>query len=1012
MYTIVKEINWISSIVLLALFACSHVYAQGHQPVDKHRHEALDLEKQGKYIDAAKMYEESAEAAKASPDSGKSNLATDLNQAGYYYSLAGQYNKAVTYLEEALAIFKELGSEDQVAACLSHFGGIYKSLGRYDSALEYYEKALEIDKRLGMDDKVAIRLSNIGDVYDSQDQYDKAIEYLEDALAMNNKLGMEAVVASRLNSIGRVVRTQGKYGRAIEYYERALNIDRKLEQNDKISTDLANIGNLFKSWKQYDTAISYYENALDISKDLGQEDKVVLQCNNIGGAYEALGKYDKALEYYEEAFDTAASLEQDNNIAIGLNHIGNIYKYCGQYDVAIMHYENAIDIYRKLGQEDKVAIQLNCIGEVCKSTGQYDNALRYYKEALEIDRKLGEEADEIFNLKNLDMAYSFYWSKHDKAIIPHKLALATDKKFGKDADISGDLNNIGMVYVLQEKYKTAIEYYNESVSRIEKLRQATDGEVRRDYLADQSFAYQLLASAYIKDNDIYSAFQTIELSKAKLLAERFDGSEWKIGIQEVNQIQETLGEDTAIIVYANVNRDDIIQFAITREEFTGKEVSRKSFVQSSLDKYHTPVNTLLMTQHSISKDNNDFDNIINYYRSLLRGPSSQDERGRLAGIDKIRGSRHRANAGESPPRLPDGQGSLLSGEIGRWLHELLMKPMEAQIRDKKNLVVVPGGVLAFIPFETLIDEKGKYLAESRHIKYIQSVDMLKLIKKRKYDDERKPLLAFGGAVYEDITYDVDVAENEIQMEILTRNIYSDLENIRWELAQKDVFSDFENIRYIRNAYGGLGVGTWHDIPCTLNEVNNISKVINKADVFTGRNVTERKIKELSKDWKLSNYKVLHFATHGLVVNEIPELSAVVLSQFRDQQGEEDGYLRMEEIAKLDVRADLVNLTACETHLTDRRAGRLAGGRVDGNEGLVELTQSFILAGARAVSISLWPVADESTSQFMATMYGMVQEKGIGYAEAITEVKRRFISGGFGEKYKAPYYWAPFVYYGN
>jgi len=77
-----------------------------------------------------------------------------------------------------------------------------------------------------------------------------------------------------------------------------------------------------------------------------------------------------------------------------------------------------------------------------------------------------------------------------------------------------------------------------------------------------------------------------------------------------------------------------------------------------------------------------------------------------------------------------------------------------------------------------------------------------------------------------------------------------------------------------------------------------------------------------------------------------------------------------------------------------------------------LTQSFILAGANAVSMSLWSVAGESTSQFMITMYGMVQEKGINYAEAITEVKRRFISGGFGEEYKAPYYWAPFVYYGN
>jgi len=934
MYTIIKRINLTLSILLPALLICSFAYAQDqdHQLADRHWHKAQDLEKRGKY------------------------------------------NEAVKYLEEAMTIFKKLGQEDKIADCLSHLGGIYKSVGSYDRAIEYLEEALEIDKRLGMEDKAAIRLSNIGDVYDSQGQYDKAIEYLEDVLRINKKLGMEADAAIRLNSIGRVLETQGKYGRAIEYFEKALNIDRKLEQDDKISIGLANIGNIFKSGKQYDTAIKYYENALDIDKKLGQGDKVVLQLANIGGVYETQGKYVKAWKYYEEALDTAETVNQDNNIAIGLANIGNIFKYWGQHEVTIKYYEKALAINKKLGHEDKVAIRLNYIGGVYKSTGQYDDALKYYKEALEINRKLGKEADGALSLKNLDMVYRYYWNKHDKAIKPHEQKLATDKKFGKDADISGDLNNIGMVYLLQKEYKPAIGSFNESVSIIEKLRKATTGEVRRGYLADQSYTYQLLASAYIRDNDISSAFRTIELSRAKLMAERFAGDEKKIRLQEVEQIRETLGEDTAIIVYANVNREDIIQFAITGEEFTGREVSRKSFVQSSIDKYHTPIKALLINQHNLSENKNDFDNIINYYSSLLREPSPQDERERRADIDKL----------------------------GKGLYELLIKPMEAQLADKKNLIIVPGGILTFVPFETLIDRNGQYLVENYHINYVQSVDIRKLIKKREHSDKRKPLLAFGGAVYEEAAYDAEVIENEAQMALFKKNIYSDLKNIRQELAEKKVFSDFVNIRYIRNAYNGLGIGTWPDLPDTLNEVKNINKVIKRSDIFTGSNVTEKDVKELSKNWTLYNYKVLHFATHGLVVNEVPELSAVVLSQFEKDEGKEDGYLRIEEIAELDFQADLITLSACETSL----------GRVDGNAGIMGFTQSFILAGANAVSISLWRAAGESTSQFMAAMYGMVQDKGIGYAEAITEVKRRFISGSFGEKYKAPYYWAPFVYYGN
>ena len=136
--------------------------------------------------------------------------------------------------------------------------------------------------------------------------------------------------------------------------------------------------------------------------------------------------------------------------------------------------------------------------------------------------------------------------------------------------------------------------------------------------------------------------------------------------------------------------------------------------------------------------------------------------------------------------------------------------------------------------------------------------------------------------------------------------------------------------------------------------------------------------------------------------ERPELSAIVLSQFTNEQGEEDGYLRMAEISKLNFKADFINLSACETGL----------GKIYKGEGVVGLTQSFLIAGANGLSVSLWQVADKSTSEFMVAMYKAVQEQEIGYASAINDTKLRFINGEFGNKYKAPFYWAPFVYYGR
>jgi CHAT domain-containing protein len=135
------------------------------------------------------------------------------------------------------------------------------------------------------------------------------------------------------------------------------------------------------------------------------------------------------------------------------------------------------------------------------------------------------------------------------------------------------------------------------------------------------------------------------------------------------------------------------------------------------------------------------------------------------------------------------------------------------------------------------------------------------------------------------------------------------------------------------------------------------------------------------------------------VPEIPELSAVVLSQGIGEN--EDGYLRAREIAGLDIEADFACLSACDTGL----------GKIYGGEGIVGLTQSFMIAGANGLCVSLWKVDDEATRKFMIEMYRMAVQEKKGYARAIAETKRKFIAGEFGEQYKDPYYWAPFAYYG-
>ena len=134
-------------------------------------------------------------------------------------------------------------------------------------------------------------------------------------------------------------------------------------------------------------------------------------------------------------------------------------------------------------------------------------------------------------------------------------------------------------------------------------------------------------------------------------------------------------------------------------------------------------------------------------------------------------------------------------------------------------------------------------------------------------------------------------------------------------------------------------------------------------MLSGAAVSEARLKALSRAGILREFETLHFATHGLTVAEAPELSALVLAEAgrAGEQGE-DGYLSVEEISRLDLQPDFVNLSACDSGL----------GRIYGGEGPVGLTQAFLEAGAGGVSVSLWQIHDAFSRDFMVGLYRRVR----------------------------------------
>ena len=819
---------------------------------------------------------------------------------------------------------------------------------------------------------MAVALKDKGEGLKAAEMYEKSAD--AEKKSPSPRMDYAAVA---LNEAGACYYLTAHYDKAIRQYQEAMEINRQLKKEDQVAIQMNNIGLVFFAWGRYDKAIENYEKALDIHNRLGYEAEAAVALNNIGGVYSAWGRREQALEYFYKALEIDQRLGNEAEVAIRLNNIGEVYFHLEQPNRALKSFRQALAINNRLGKEAQAALQLNNIGEIFRSRGQYDEAMARYEKALEINRRFGREVEVAGNLNNISMIYKAR-GQYDKAIKYFKKTVRINKRLNRTVQLAAGFDNIGISYFSIQQYDKAAKNFLQAVKIKETLRKTATGEARRDYLTDQIYTYQRLISSFVLNNEISKAFSAIELSRAKLLSEYLADGRQDIFIS-VEDIQGSLPADTAIITWANINSFfPVVQVVITKENLYGREVPVGDFLYAVKAEFKKQIDALLKSQRglkiakrekqqeAIRIDPIDFDDVINYYRSLITTTPNSTGRGL-----KVSGTLE--TVGNRVPRLE------------RMLYDFLIKPVEKHIEDKTKLILIPDGILGYLPFETLRSKDRAYLVEKFDINYVQSIGVLERIRRRVYGADRKPLLAFGDAVYDEITYWVDTIKEEKELH---------------KLLQVVAASIPEN-RSMRSAYASLDLAGWSNLPGTLKEVINIKKVVQGSRIHVGRKVTEERIKALSAGGELAEYRVLHFATHGLVVPEIPELSAIVLSQFKKELGGEDGYLRMGEIVKLNLKADFVNLSACETGI----------GKIYGGEGVVGLTQSFLIAGANALSVSLWQVADDSTAQFMIALYESVQKENIGYDEAMNKVKRSFIKGEFGDKHRSPYYWAPFVYYG-
>ncbi|HVS20427.1 MAG TPA: CHAT domain-containing protein, partial [Pyrinomonadaceae bacterium] len=323
------------------------------------------------------------------------------------------------------------------------------------------------------------------------------------------------------------------------------------------------------------------------------------------------------------------------------------------------------------------------------------------------------------------------------------------------------------------------------------------------------------------------------------------------------------------------------------------------------------------------------------------------------------------------------------------LYKAVVEPASSLIADKR-LLVVADGALNYVPFEALVKTADgsdyaslSYLVKTNEIVYAPSASVIAAIRQQGSKPSGKNLLVVADPVFSPTDPRLKGGA-ATQTSGEARGLGLGLES-----AVSDVAGPSEPA-------GGLQLAR---LPGTRVEAEEIAKIARAAgrqpDLWTDLNASEDNLR--SRD--VTNYRVVHIATHGLLNAERPQFTGVVLSLVGNKSS--DGFLRTDEIFNLRMGAPLVMLSACETGLGKEKRG----------EGVIGLTRAFMYAGAPTVGVSLWSVADKSTAELMADFYQRLlnTSKPSSASSAMRDAQLAMISG---KKYSAPFYWAPFVLVGE
>ena len=926
-----------------------------------------------------------------------------LNRAGRLEFWLYRPEDALATLAEVRVILKESPGSPAYIDSLNGSAVVLTDLGKCDEAEALTNQAYHRSKRVKYigGEAEALLIASSCQKSDAAHAISTAKESLTLWGSVNDRLGMARAYAA----IGQYELEQTNLPEATRNYEESLKLFRELNIVAEQAEAIINFGFVAYREGRWDDGLSLLAQAQGMIDEQAEPFKMGQITSTIGETFLENGLPEAALKKIELARDYFAKARKPKSVSIMDWDLGKIYHAQYKYSEALNNLHQAHTDAQGFRDPYLEALCSEYLGRTYSAKGDRGPALQYLQTAFNLYTQQKKRMEAARTSALIGQEY-LQQGKLQPARKHFNSALKTFEKLRDHVNESATLYGLGKLELSKNNLQAAENYLRRSIDATENIRRvSTSKDLTAAFSAAVDDRYQSYVECLMRQHKTQPdkgfdvrAFEASESSRGRALAEmlRATGGNLAPGVDAaINEREKFLRnllrvkEDYKVeLLSGNYKKAQLVALDAEIAQLEKEHNQLVENIQSSYPAFkqitHPQSLTLRQIQEKVIADDNtvmlefslgDHESYVwvitrNNLASYVLPPASRiaEQADRLYNLLKTRPGTN--------------QTSETINAAARELAQTILAPVASEL-NKQRLIVVAHRSLNFIPFQVLSSPKnGEPLIASHDVINAPSASILAgLSEEGRRRGGGRVLAAFGSPVFES-NYSVKANNGNVD--------FASLQNIdhgRWRQAVRDLGLNgeaFEPSRIQPLFFAG-------------RELANLLEVVGDGQSMIAVDFDASRDNLLKTD--LTQYLILHFATHGFLDPERPENSGLVLSTMTRDGKAQDGFVSLRDVYQLRAPVAVVVLSACQTGL---------GKEVRG-EGLIGLTRGFMYAGASSVVASLWKVDDEATAELMKRFYRNMLEDGMAPAAALREAQNSFRQHPI---WSAPYYWAGFTLQGN